>query len=291
MIGVFGATGRIGGMVAAELATGDVAACALVRRDDSGLPLPARHADLRDPASLEAAMTGIDRVLLVTPHGPDQDLLEQAAIGAAYRAGVQRIVKVSGSAPSLGPNGPTVTAVAHWRSERLIEEAGFGFTFLRPSFFMQNLVERFAEPASALGLLPSPLGTRPIAMVDARDVAACAVRALLADESDGRAWQLTGPAGVTLPDVARILGTRLVRVPGWVASRALAARGADAFEITHAARMAGYFASGADGSVTDHVEQLLGRPPRSVQALLDEHASDFSPATPLAHALSRLPGA
>ena len=89
-------------------------------------------------------------------------------------------MKVSGGAPSLGPERRRPpTAVAHWRSEQRIEAGGLGFAFLRPSFFMQNLLAAAAPAVARLGLLLAPFGDAPIAMVDARDVAACAVAALL----------------------------------------------------------------------------------------------------------------
>jgi uncharacterized protein YbjT (DUF2867 family) len=99
------------------------------------------QADLSAPATLAAAFDGVERLLLLTAHGPDQELHEAAALDAAVAAGVQRIVKISGGAPTLGPNGTTPTAVAHWRSEQRIERSGLDFTFLRPSFFMQNLLD------------------------------------------------------------------------------------------------------------------------------------------------------
>ena len=291
MIAVLGATGRIGGLVAADLAERGTPTCALVRRPGrSSLPLPARAFDLpgtADPRALEAALGGVDRLLLVTPHGPDQDLLEAAAIAAAQRAGVRRIVKISGSPASLGPNGTTATAVAHWRGEQRIEASGLGFTFLRPSFFAQNVLDRFAPPVRALGVLPSPLGRAPIAMVDVRDVAACAVAALLDPDPTDSAWHLTGPAGVTIPDLAAHLGVRHVAVPARVAAAALRRGGASPFEVAHAARMATYFASGADGAPTDHVRRLIGQAPRPAAALLDEHAALFAPATPLARLFHR----
>jgi uncharacterized protein YbjT (DUF2867 family) len=113
VIAVLGATGTIGRHVVAGLTTRDVAFHCV------GRP----RADLRDPASLRVAFEGAERLFMLTPHGPDQDLLEAGAIDAAVAAGVQRIVKISGGAPSLGPNGPTSTAVAHWRSERRIERS------------------------------------------------------------------------------------------------------------------------------------------------------------------------
>jgi NAD(P)H dehydrogenase (quinone) len=216
---VLGASGRIGRHVAAALAEHRVDARALVRdptRRD--LSLPAVHADLAEAATLRQALHGVTRLLLVTPHSPDQDLLEAAAIDAAARAGVQRVVKVSGGAASLGPNGTTATATAHWRSEQHLERSGMGFTFLRPSFFQQNLLAIGARR----GVLAAPFRHAPIAMVDVRDVAACAVAALTDPSPADQAWQPTGPRAVSFDDIADCLGVRYLPIPPKLAGRVLA---------------------------------------------------------------------
>jgi NAD(P)H dehydrogenase (quinone) len=256
MIAVLGATGTIGRHVTAGLS----------ERGVPMRPLGRPTVDLRHPASLRAAFDGAEQLFLLTPHGPDQDLLEAEAVDVAVAAGVRRVVKISGSAPSLGPNGPSSTAVAHWRSERRIEDSGLRFCFLRPSFLMQNL----ASMAPKAGLLLAPMGNAPIAMVDARDVAACAVAALLDEDAADQAWHVTGPASVTFKDVARSLDARYVNVPPRLAAETLRRRGASTFEVDHAVRMAAYFASGADGAPTDAVRRLTGRAPRTLQRFLSE---------------------
>ena len=267
MIALLGATGTIGRHVAADLAERGADARAVVRDSSrSDVPLPVVHGDLTRPQTLRAAFDGAERLLLLTPHDPEQDLHEAAAVEAAVAAGVQRIVKISGGAPSLGPNGPSPTAVGHWRTERLIEASGLRWTFLRPSFVMQNVL---SLPLTG-GLLLAPMGRAPIAMVDARDVAACAVAALTGSDGDG-AWHLTGPAGVTFADVVPHLGARrYVNVPRKVAAMAMRRRGATPFEVEHAIGMAGYLASGADGAPTDDVRRLIGRPPRSLEQFFED---------------------
>jgi uncharacterized protein YbjT (DUF2867 family) len=287
MIGVLGATGRIGRHVAAGLALRDVPARALVRRPEADLPLPAVHADLDEPATLATAFDRVERLLLLTAHGPEQDLREAAAIEAAVAAGVQRIVKISGGAPTLGPNGTTSTAIAHWRSEQRIERSGVDFTFLRPSFYMQNLLGTVAPTVASSATIAAPFGHALIAMVDARDIADSAIAALLDERPTRRAWQLTGPRPVTFDAIAEILGARYVNVPLKLAARTMRRRGLGAFEVDHAARMAAYFASGADGTPTDHVRRLTGHAPRSIESFLDEHSSAFAPTTRLARALNR----
>jgi NAD(P)H dehydrogenase (quinone) len=287
MIGVLGATGRIGRHVAAGLAERGVDARALVRRLDRDLPLPAVYADLGDADTLPRAFAGVERLLLLSGHSPDQDLLEAAAVDAAAAAGVRRIVKVSGGAPTLGPNGTTATAVAHWRTEQRIERLGFDFAFLRPSFFMQNLLGVAAPGVAATGVLAAPFGHAPIAMIDSRDIAESAIAALLDERSGGRAWQLTGPAGVSFDAIAETLGVRYVSLPVRITARVMRRRGATPAEIDHAVRMAAYFAAGSDGVATDHVARLTGRPPRSVEAFLAEHRSAFAPTTRLSRTIRK----
>lgn len=290
MIAVLGATGRVGGEVARLLAVRGVDARAVVRRPPAAdLPLPAVVADLADPSTLPAALDGAERLFLLTPHVAGQDVLEAAAIDAAAAAGVRHVVKLSGGAATLGPNGTTPTAVAHWRGEQRIERSGLRFTFLRPSFFMQNLLDAIAPVVASAGVLAAPLGHAPIAMVDARDVAACAVAALLDPEPRDAIWQITGPRPVTLGDVAAHLGVRHVALGPRIAARAMARRGARPGEIDHALRMASYLAAGCDGQATDHVRYLTGAPPRPVEAFLDEHRDAFAPATGLARTLSHRP--
>lgn len=262
MIAVLGSTGTIGGHVATLLGERDVAATAVVRSPgEANVPLPTVAGDLLDRESLERAFAGATDLFLLTPHSPEQDRMERNALDAALASGIKRIVKISGGAPTLGPNGVTPTSVAHWQSEQRIEASGIAFQFLRPSFLMQNL------PGIALvaGVLPAPMGRGPIAMVDARDVAECAV-ALLADpDAPSGAWSITGPASVTFSDVARERGARYLNVPLGVARRALRRRGAAPFEVEHSIAMSRYFASGADGSPSTAVKELTGHEPRSLQ--------------------------
>ena len=291
MIGVLGATGRVGRHVAAGLAERGVEARALVRRPEPrDLPLPAVHTDLSVPATLAPAFDGVERLLLLTAHGPDQDLREAAAIDAAVAAGVQRIVKISGGAPTLGPNGTTAD-----RRRPLAQRAAH--RALGPGLRVPAAVLLHAEPARR---------RRPRRRGDRRNRGAVRARA----DRDGRRprrrrlrdrgaarrateparWQLTGPRPVTFGAIARrISGARYVNVPVKLAARSHAPPRSPAAEIDHATRMAAYFASGADSAATDHVLRLTGRAPRSIEAFLDEHASAFSPTTRLARALSQPP--
>lgn len=269
MIAVLGATGTIGSNLAAKLAAGGVAARAIVRPGSSGnVPLETVTGDLLDRDSLERAFEGASDLFLLTPHSTQQDRMERNAVAAAVAAGVERIVKISGGAASLGPNGATATAIAHWHSEQRIEASGLKFQFLRPSFLMQNLLDLPVK----LGLMPAPMGHGPVAMVDARDVADCAAALLGRDDAPDGAWQPTGPSSVTFSEVARLRGARYLNISPRIASKALRRRGASPFEIEHSIRMARYFASGADGSPTADVVQLTGHAPRDLESFFKDQS-------------------
>jgi hypothetical protein len=81
------------------------------------------------------------------------------------------------------------------------------------------------------------------------------------------AWRDAGLHAVEHPH------ERYVNVRPRLAAKALRRRGASAFEVEHAVRMAAYFASGADGAPTDAVRRLTGRAPRTTQQFLNEKGS------------------
>ncbi len=277
MIAVLGATGTIGRPLIDRLYRQDVAVRALVRNPaTAALPVGAVPADLRDPGSLRRGLVGCDRLLLLTPHGPDQDLQEAAAIDAAIDAGVTGIVKLSGGAASVTPNGPTPTAVAHWRSEARIEAAELEFAHLRPPFLMQNLLETVAPIVRRTGLLVGPFSDEPIAMVDADDVAACAAALLTAPDLGRSAHAITGPRSVTHREIADLLGARPVRLPLRMIGVPLRRHGATAWEVDHALRMAAFLRTGAAGQPTDAVLRLTGRRATSIEAFLAHHHGAFS---------------
>jgi NAD(P)H dehydrogenase (quinone) len=120
------------------------------------------------------------------------------------------------------------------------------------------------------------MGRAPIAMVDVRDVAACAVVALTAEEPTVQAWSLTGPRGVTYAQLGRLLGVPYLNVPPKLAAHSLRRQGADAWEVEHALRMATALAAGSAAATTSTVRHITGRPPRTVEAFLDEHRAAFT---------------
>lgn len=199
---VAGATGSQGGAVARALrARGhlvralvrDPAACAARALADLGATLVIGA--FEDPASLEAAATGAAAVFsMQTPATQEDRDAErkqgQALIEAARRAGVRHFVQSSAlnageywsGAPDDRPRGPN-----YWASKADVEEmvaaAHFpAHTFLRPGFFMENLLPPKVDamfPDLARGQLVSAMApTTCLQLIAVDDIAAAATAAI-----------------------------------------------------------------------------------------------------------------
>jgi uncharacterized protein YbjT (DUF2867 family) len=287
MILVTGATGQIGGTVARMLAANGAAVRAFVRDPRKAAVLSERgvelaQGDLADGCSLARAMEGVERLFLVSGQDLRQAELQGNAVDAAAKAGVRHIVKVSGIAPSLSPGGPAEIGRQHWQTEQKIERIGVPFTFLRPNFFMQNLLETAAPIVSGLGVLAAPMGDAPIAMVDARDIAAVGAAVLTSDGHDERVYDVTGPRAFTYKQLAAILSEvthrriAYVNPPPALATWALRRQGHEEWYVEHLAAMTGLFRAGAGATVSTVVRDVTARPPHSIESFAAEYLDRFS---------------
>jgi len=211
MILLTGITGNNGGATARALVEKGVKFRALVRDldkasdwADQGVELV--KGDLEDPVSVRAALEGIDRAVLILPNGEDQERLELSFIETAKQAGLPWIIKLSSPEAVRGTTSPI--PLAHIAAEDAIMESGMNWTFVRPSFFMQNLRSTPAQ-AKATGKLSMPMGDGTIALTDCADAGAFIAHVLTSDPEQhyGQCYDITGPDPVlNFHDVARIIG-------------------------------------------------------------------------------------
>ncbi len=73
---------------------------------------------------------------------------------------------------------PRLTVVGLRQIEKMIDESGTPFTFLRPNFFIQNFVNFHLHTIKEQGAFYQFMVDSPVSLVDVRDIAAVAVRAL-----------------------------------------------------------------------------------------------------------------
>jgi uncharacterized protein YbjT (DUF2867 family) len=93
--------------------------------------------DYNKPDTLSAALIGIDKLFLLTPFQSNMVELTSNLVNEAKKAGVKYIVKQSVLGADVEPG--IIPTRLHRQAEKIIEESGIPFTFLRPNF-MQNFV-------------------------------------------------------------------------------------------------------------------------------------------------------
>jgi uncharacterized protein YbjT (DUF2867 family) len=282
---VTGATGRVGGALVPLLKRAGVSVVALVRdpkRADAlkSQGIEMRKGDLADPASLGAALAGIDKAFLATGDSRDKAVLEKNFIAAAAEAGVGHIVKLSAQSAGLAP--PRSFGRSHREAEIALEHSGVPFTVLRPTFFMQSML-LFADDIRKKGKFMAPIKAGRVAMVDLRDVAAAAACCLADDSQKGKAYILTGPRPIGFPEIARLIGQARGRnvvfspLPAFIARLAMPyATGMPRWYANLVIDLFVALNKGAQTPITDSVERLTGKPPRTFEAFLKENAAAFT---------------
>jgi uncharacterized protein YbjT (DUF2867 family) len=229
---VTGATGKIGGAVAAQLLEKGVPTRALVHRDDErsarlrALGAEVVVADMLDIQQVAAALDGVDRLFFNPPHHPHALDSAVAFAVAARRSGVEAVVALGQWLAS--PEHPSLMTRQHWLTDKL-----FGLlpdtahVAVDPGYFADNYLN-LVPVAAQLGVLPVPTGGGRNAPPSNEDIARVAVGALLdPHRHDGRAYRPTGPtmlSGVDMADaVGEALGRRVrhIDIPPWMFMRAI----------------------------------------------------------------------
>lgn len=237
--------------------------------------------DFTDPASLERAMAGVERVFLNS--GPTDDLadLQGNVIDAARRAGVRHVVKLSVFGADL-PGAPGVRFMRqHVDVERRLRDSGLAWTMLRPTFFMQNLLGS-APTIRQAGAIFMPAADGRAPYIDTRDIADVAAATLTQPGHEGRAYELTGPEDLSFHDMARAIGAaigkdvRYVPVSDDQARQSLLAGGIPAWNVEGMLELMRATREGWMAGVTREVERISGHPARTFAAFAREHAAAFA---------------
>jgi NAD(P)H dehydrogenase (quinone) len=177
---IIGATGQVGGAVIPYLQehpSVEVIAAARNPAKAAALGIGVVYMDLDKPDSIRSAMSGIDRVFLVTGYTVDMLRQSKDVTNTAVKSGVEQIVH-------LGACGDDDTPVAHygWHQfiERYIASSSIRYyTHLRPEMYMQNLFGYGGSSFIDQGVLHQYIGKARLSWVDCKDVAAVAAAALV----------------------------------------------------------------------------------------------------------------
>lgn len=281
---VTGATGTVGSRVVKELSRSGVMVRAAVHNAAKGDRLRGANVEIFQVdygrrETLQAAFKDMEKLYLLTPFSPDQLEMARALVDEAKRAGVKHIVKQSGMGADAEP-GITVGRL-HREAERYIEASGIPYTHLRPNFFMQNFTSYFGESIRSEGKIYLPLGEGRVSYVDARDIAAVAAAVLTGKGHEGRIYNVTGPAALSLHDIAdslsRVLERKViyVNIPEDAARKGMKGAGMPEWAINCLMELHGVAKAGYASAVTDTVERLTGKKPRTFEEFARENSGYF----------------
>ncbi|MBA2893511.1 SDR family oxidoreductase [Nonomuraea soli] len=272
-IAITGATGRLGGRVAARLAAAGVAQTMLVRDPARAPCLPGAtvaRAAFGEREEVRRALSGHDVVLMVSAsEAPDRLEQHLAFVDAAAAAGVGHLVYVSFYGAS--PAATFTLARDHWATEEHIRAAGLPFTFLRDNLYADFVPFMVGDD----GVIRGPAGQGRVAMVAQDDIADAAV-AVLRDPGAhaGRTHDLTGPRALSFGEVAetmtRVLG-RKVAYHAESVEEAYASReryGAPRWQVDAWVSTYTAVAAGEMEGVSQAVPELTGHPARTLEEVL-----------------------
>ena len=285
MILLTGATGRVGSAAAKALARANIPFRALVRDPDKVAFDPDAaeivQGDLNDPAIVEQALQGVSRALIVMGNHPDQAKLERQFASLAADGGVSHLVKVSSM--EAAPDATATLPKNHYDTEQHIASLGVDWTFLRPNYYMQNML-MYAGSIARTNSFALPLGTAKTAMIDSRDVGEVAAVVLTGEGHAGQAYRLTGPAMMDFHEVAARMGTVLERPVSYVAQSPEVFRevlGQFIQSVWQLDAVCELFAEIAAGSLEEQhstTADLLGRPAVDLETFTRQFAGAFAPA-------------
>ena len=225
MILVAGGTGFVGGGIVRELARRGQPVAVLTRSAARsaarfpGLRVAYREGDVRDPASLAKATTGIDTVIGCQqfPNSPIENpgrgyTFEEidakgteALIAAAKAAGVKRYVYLSGV--GAAPTGRHWFQ-AKWRAEEAVRNSGLTCTIIRPTWVYgpeDEALNRFIGMAKFLPFVPQigNIGMQRMQPVFIDDVGWAVAESLENAAGENQTFEIGGPDVMSMRDVVK----------------------------------------------------------------------------------------
>lgn len=192
-------------------------------------------------------------------------------VAEAKAAGVKHLVFLS----LQGVEHNTITP--HYKIEQLVRQSGLPYTFLRPSFFMQNLSTTHRREIRERDEIFVPAGDGKTNFVDVRDIRKVAALVLQGEAHVNKAYEITGSRAYSYSEIAEILSKVLhreirYRNPSvlsffWRKSR----EGIPAGFVVVMVALYSVARFGKAAGYSPELEQLLGRPPVSFAQFAEEH--------------------
>jgi NAD(P)H dehydrogenase (quinone) len=277
MILVTGATGHLGSATIDHLLKKTTAnnIIAFARTEEKakalrGKGIEVRIGDFEDTGSLDKAMQGIEKVLLISTIDPNRFQQHKNVVDAAQRAGVRHIIYTGVSMKDLSTSALIGLMGSHFQTEDYIRNSGLSFTFMRNTLYTDVIPMFAGDKVFEAGIyFPAGYGTVPYALRN--EMGEATANVLLQDVHENKTYEITGDTLYSFEDVAGELSA--------LSGKKLSYTDADGVEYAEKLKqfgvpdfligMFGGFASDIKnkqfGIVTSDLENLLGRKPASLK--------------------------
>ena len=243
-----------------------------------------------EPSSYDAAFAGVRACFLLRPPAvSDIKRLMLPAIDAGVALGVRRWAFLSLQGAQSNPVVPHRAVEKHL--EGLGKSGALEYTFLRASFFMQNLSTTHGDDIARLDDILIPAGNGKTAFIDVRDIAAVAVKALTSSAADferlglrNAGVELTSAEALSYTEVAAIMARVLGRPitysnPSPIAfALHLKKQGMPLAQIFVMEALYAIAKPGLVGELTGEVQRILERAPISLEQFVRDEAVAWSRA-------------
>lgn len=227
--------------------------------------------DYTDPASIAAAVGGVEKVLLVSGTAMGERVAQHSAVArAAHEAGVAQLVYTS--APKADATA-LVLAPEHAGTEAALAEIGIGHTILRNNWYAENYAATLAQAAET-GSVAHSAGSGRVASAPRAEYAEAAAAVLTTDGHLGAVYELGGDTAWSFDEFAQAAAEVLGREVSAVALSpedhfaALESAGLDAGTAGFVTALDTNIAAGELDVVTGDLARLLGRPTATLEQQL-----------------------
>ncbi|WP_295999249.1 NAD(P)H-binding protein [Rugamonas sp.] len=246
-------------------------------------------ADMLDIIAVRAAMAGCSVVYFTMSISPTYLEAATNVAAVAKSLGVQAFVNLSQMTVSQMSDTATTTSPQqkqHWLAEQMLRWSGLPVVYLRPTAFFDGMfLVQGAKGIRDDNVIRLPFADGKTSPIAGSDVGAAAA-VVLADPAPhiGKVYELTGPASLTLAEIAQQFSIALgrtidyVNVPPAMWEAKLREMQLPPHLLAHLATMAQLHRDNQYDRLTHTFEQLVGRAPISAAEFARRHAVDFTPA-------------
>lgn len=278
MILVTGATGHLGKATISHLLkntnAGRIAALARDEQKAAFLKekgVEVRLGDFDDTASLDKAVQGVSKVLLISGADPNRLQQHKNLVDSAVKAGVKHIAYTGVSLHDVNSSALAGLMKSHFQTEDYIRENGLTYTFLRNSLYADIIPMYVGKNVFETGVvLPAGTGKVPFAL--RAEMGEAAANILLQEGHENKTYHITGRELYSFDDVTRELsalsGKSLTYTDPDPAAyeEMLTNSGVSGFLVSLISGFAADIRNKQYEIVSDDLQKLLGRKP----AALDE---------------------